>query len=386
MNPYDFVRIDWKQVPERRSPAWHHRFVDDQGRPLYAGQIEVDVYAETPLFIFDPRNVSPDPRRPTQSMRNKQGVYIIPGSSLKGLLRSVAEALGNGCLTLFDGKYEAVREGPRIKEYRAPYDKKIAPDFQHCEKNTDLCISCRIFGMLKEGASGVFLGKVNVSDACAYPESVTLYKPPIYTLPLMEPKPHHRAFYLDEQERYIAGRKFYFHHSAEKKPLSESKFVYFGKSREPANKYIQPLDYETKFHFRLDFSNLEKDEFALLLLALTLEEDMRHKIGYAKPLGLGSVSLEPTCLTLIDHTARYTQLASGSGKRVLQGDDFWDIRNELVADFTRTKLAKRAMEDLRRIWRWPADPDVEYYYPSKSDWFDTEESIGKRIADTVDTP
>jgi hypothetical protein len=37
-------------------------------------------------------------------------------------------------------------------------------------------------------------------------------------------------------------------------------------------------------------------------------------------------------------------------------------------------LENATEEDL--IWRWPDEPDVEYYYPSKRDWFDTEESIG----------
>ena len=106
MNPYDFARIDWQRPPERRRPAWHHRLTSATSQPLYSGQLEVDVYAETPLFIADPRAVPFDLRKPAESIRNRQGEYIIPGSSLKGLLRNVIETLGNGCLTLFDGRYE----------------------------------------------------------------------------------------------------------------------------------------------------------------------------------------------------------------------------------------------------------------------------------------
>src|SRR5437016_4064195 len=120
MNPYDFVRIDWSQPPERRTPVWHHRLVGQGDQQLYSGFIEVDVFTETPLFISDPRTVPQDPRKPAQSIRNKQGEYIIPGSSLKGLLRCVVETLGNGCLTLFDGNYEQERRGGRV-EYKAPY-------------------------------------------------------------------------------------------------------------------------------------------------------------------------------------------------------------------------------------------------------------------------
>ncbi len=104
MNPYDFVRIDWQKTPERHCPVWHHRFLDKHGQPLYAGQIEMDVYTETPLFIYNPE----DTGEPLQSMQNAQEEYIIPGSSLKGMLRSLVETLGNGCLTLFDGQYEPI--------------------------------------------------------------------------------------------------------------------------------------------------------------------------------------------------------------------------------------------------------------------------------------
>ena len=105
MNPYDFARIDWNRPPERRKPIWHHQLVGQDARQLYSGHIDVDVFAETPIFVSDPRNVPADPKKPAQFMQNKGGEYIIPGSSIKGMLRTVVETLGNGCLTLFDGNY-----------------------------------------------------------------------------------------------------------------------------------------------------------------------------------------------------------------------------------------------------------------------------------------
>jgi CRISPR/Cas system CSM-associated protein Csm3 (group 7 of RAMP superfamily) len=375
MNPYDFVRIDWTRSPKRRRPIWHHRLTSHDAQPLYSGQLEVDIYAETPLFIADPRGVSPDPKKPAQFMRNNDDEYIIPGSSLKGLLRYLVETLGNGCLTLFDAQYE---------RGRINYFGETPKDFQHCNDNNDLCIACRIFGMLKPGARGVFLGKVNIGDATVYPDKIYKYSP-IYTKALMEPKPRHASFYLDESRKHIAGRKYYFHHSNKYEPLTERGLIYM--AGRPANRYIEPIDSDTQFHFRLDFTNLEADEFAALLLAITLEEEMRHKIGYGKPLGLGSVYCYPTRLTLVDYASRYTQPEDGHGKRVLEEESgLWQLINEQVTPFYEKHLAATAMEDLRRIWRWPPDPDVNYYYPSKRDWFDTEDSRGKRIADTKFVP
>ncbi len=374
MNPYDFVRIDWSKPPERRQPVWHHRLVGQGAQQLYSGHIEVDVFAETPIFVSDPRTVSPDPKKPAQFMQNKQGEYIVPGSSLKGMLRCLVETLGNGCLTLFDGQYERGKVN-----YRA----NVPTSFERCGNNTQLCIACRTFGMLKERTRGVFLGKVNIGDACAYADQVRKYEP-IHTAVLVEPKPRHRDFYLDQAKKQIAGRKYYFHHSPEVEPLTAAGPIYFGNIL--ANRFIQPLDYDTRFHFRVAFTNLEADEFAALMLAIVLEHNMRHKIGYGKPLGLGSISLAPTSLTLIDYSKRYTQPGPERGKTILQGDELWDLLNQHIADFSRTRLVQIAMTDLRRIWHWPPDPDVNYYYPSKRDWFDTEDSIGKRIADTKNTP
>jgi CRISPR/Cas system CSM-associated protein Csm3 (group 7 of RAMP superfamily) len=372
MNPYDFVRIDWEREPKRRRPVWHHRLIGESSQRLYSGQLAVDVYAETPLFIGDPRSVPTDVRKPALSIRNKHDTYIIPGSSLKGMLREVVETLGNGCLTLFDRTYESSRVN---------YSSKVPAAFQHCSNNTDLCIACRIFGMLKEGAHGVFLGKVNIEDACAYADKVHLYKA-IYTKPLLGAKPHHASFYLDESGQHIAGRKYYFHHED---LLTDSKIVMMG--GRPANRYIQPLDYNTQFHFNINFTNLEADEFAALLLAVVLEKEMRHKIGYGKPLGLGSVYFLPTRLKLVDYSTRYTQPGRERGMQVLEEESgLWPFINKQLDAFYASHLAQQAMDDLRRIWRWPPDPNVDYYYPSKADWFDTPDSIGKRIADTRNVP
>ncbi len=370
MNPYDFARIDWSKAPERRRPIWHHRLVSQDKQHLYSGQLEVDVYTETPFFISDPRTTPADPKKPAQNIQNARGEYIIPGSSLKGMLRDLVETLGNGCLTLFDGSYE---------RGKINYNRETPSAFQRCSNNTELCIACRTFGMLKERTRGVFLGKVNIGDAVADSDKVHKYRA-IYTKPLMEPKPHHASFYLDEDRQHIAGRKYYFHHSPDIEPLTETGIILMG--GKPANRYIQPLDYDTQFHFRLDFTNLESDEFAALLLAIVLEEDMRHKIGYGKPLGLGSISLRPTGMTLVDYATRYTQPSAERGKTPFDSETLWPYIDEHITEFSRTKLAHTAMEDLRRIWQWPPEPGIDYHYPSKRDWFDTEESIGKRIADT----
>src|SRR5712692_9923062 len=226
MNPYDFVRIDWTREPERHLPVLHHRLVGRDTLQLYAGHIEVDIDSETPLFILDPHSNPHNPTRAATFIQNQQGDYVLPGSSLKGLLRCLVETLGNGCLTLFDGRYRDQN-----------YERKITPSFSRCDRNTQLCVACRTFGMLGRRSGGVFLGKVNIGDACVSANQAPKYKP-IYTAILGEPKPRHRAFYLDEMEEHIAGRKFYFHHDTE--PLTARGLIPSGKGY--MNQHIQPLN------------------------------------------------------------------------------------------------------------------------------------------------
>ena len=384
MNPYDFVSIDWNNPPKRHKPVWHHRLTGLGSQHLFSGYIEFDIYAETPLFIADPHSHQ---NRVEQPVKNMLDEYIIPGSSLKGMLRTVVETLGNGCLTLFDQKYE---------KDKVNFSNKVPGKFQRCKDSTNLCIACRIFGMLRVGkgreesngnegdGKTVFLGKINIGDAIVDKASITIENPvtereeiklhkPIFTLALMNPKPHHEEFYLDPTKTYIAGRKFYFHQKALLTPENPGNY----------NRYIQPLDSGTKFKVRIDFTNLEEAEFGALLLALTLEEKMRHKIGYGKPMGLGTIKIVPTSLTLIDYATRYTQPDKNRGKTTLSENELLRTIKPHIAAFSATHLSQTAMTDLRRIWTWPPNNTVEYYYPSKSDWFDKHAlSKGKRIVDT----
>lgn len=380
MNPYDFVCIEWDKPPLRDKPIWHYQLSSPQRQKLYHGHIELVIQTETPLFIIDPHSNN----KPARSLRNKQGQgeYIIPGSSLKGMLRSIVETLGRGCLTLFDGNYEPIKKDGRVVGYEASYKGLTRKDFLRCTDNNELCLSCRIFGMMrpksgdgnsdKEAGKGknLFLGKVNISDAYASQTS-PLYKKAIYTADLMGPQPHHDDFYLDFAKKAIAGRKYYFHHATE--PLQSSRETRY-------NSYIHPLDKGAIFQVRLDFARLTADEFAALLLAITLEENMRHKIGYAKPLGLGSIHLIPQSMTLIDYSSRYTQ-PDEHGQTSYEYDAIMQLRNTLFENFKKMHLASRSLDDLRRIWRWPANPNVIYDYPGY-DWFKDPDNRGKRIVHT----
>jgi CRISPR/Cas system CSM-associated protein Csm3 (group 7 of RAMP superfamily) len=378
MNPYDFVPLDTRYPPEKRPPIWHNILAPNNTFPhrLYSGHLYLYIKAETPLFIQDSTSSTQDPDYPGQSLRNYWNDYIIPGSSLKGLLRTVVETLCRGCMTVF--------RVPR--EYT---HNPLPPSFSACQQHTNLCVACRLFGMMRSSrqTTNVFLGKVNIGDALPYEEEPR-FAPSFYTAVLDAPKPRHRAFYLDEQQCFIAGRKFYFHHTGE--PRSVDQLIPI---RNPGtqhrnqppdknryrNQHIEPLAPGTDFSARIDFTNLEADEFAALLFAITLQPDMRHKIGYGKPLGLGSVQLAATNLQLVDFGARYTSLYHGGKGGItsygaealteLLTQHMAPLDQRIQAEWERFS-ALPALQHLHHIWQWDPATLVEYAYPSQS-WFKT---------------
>ena len=365
MNPYDFVPLDTRYAPQRRPPVWHNVLAPprNQAKKLYSGYLYLYIRAETPLFIRD-GNAPRDPKLLKEHIRNHAEQQIIPGTSLKGLLRSVVETLCRGCLTTFNKPYE----------YTQNIQDLVPRDFLHCRNNTSLCIACRMFGMMETGQrnAGVFLGKVNIGDAVVYEDSLAFYGP-IYTAVLDTPKPRHTAFYLNEKG-FIAGRKFYFHHADE--PLTANRLLDIkNKPGEYRNQYIKPLERDVEFEARIDFTNLEADEFAALLFAVTLRSDMRYKIGYGKPIGLGSIRIDPTKLCLVDYATRYTQFGANRGISEYGLEEVTKLVEEHMESLDSNVSAawtsfsgQPSLQQLYAIWMWPPDDTVRYAYPSQN-WF-----------------
>ncbi len=342
MNPYDFVPIDWDESPIRKPASPHSRFSG------VSGKIEGTITAETPVFIFDSpkRNSGAEP-----FITNYQGQHIIPGSSLKGLFRSLIETVGNGCLMFHELKYKYEHKREQIT---VNYQNKLPKTFKKCN-SSDLCIACRMFGRIAEpnDDSKLHLGNISFNDAV----EVKIYKhKAIYTTALMGPKPHHQAFYLNPTKTRIAGRKFYFHQPRGIPAAPQTKTKY--------NEHIIPVDTGSQFAFSLQFTNLETLELQTLLYTLVLEQDMRHKIGYAKPAGFGSACFDITKLTLIDYASRYV---TNQGVTEYEGGELTTYISEQIQTFTDDATSP-TLNALRRIWRWDPTDTTTYHYPNQ-DWF-----------------
>ena len=346
-NPYRWVRVSDRAV-ERDAPGYHHRLSGISGR------VWCELEALTPVFIGTGGRIGEFVRHE----RTRQP--YIPATSLKGVIRSLVEVVGNAAVpfpkTRVDPKHQlaCARDGSRL-------------DF-----------AARIFGYLDGG--NVFAGLVCFSDA----ELVGVHPPPNqwkqYEVAVGQPNPTHRAFYPDANRR-----KFYHHHPDAKELVRPHPGI-------TQTVMVRPAPPGTRFHFTVDFANLRDAELGLLLYCLVLEEQttvpltpaalgsdadkeditlqgpLRHKLGGAKPHGAGSVRLRVGKLQArTDPAARYR------GRDAVEVWDGADVGEELLrrtAPFR--ERTDQTMQELRAMLIYVAkDPREPVQYPTY-EWFRTD--------------
>ena len=221
---------------------------------------------------------------------------------------------------------------------RVTYDHTIGdllPKGLHrCESADRLCPACRTFGWVRAtrgGAAQAYRGRVRFTDA-----KHTLRKPyprPLTLAILGSPKPTTTRFYLtgpDGQPRAgrsdhlvgydgnggnnrLRGRKFYRHHLPDPR-FSEAQLDSKGKTKSNQNRTITDAEDEgAQFTFTVHFENLAAEELGALLWSLELGERGYHRLGFGKPLGLGSVEIQARKVEQMDPQERYRSLEPNAG-------------------------------------------------------------------------
>ncbi len=187
-----------------------------------------------------------------------------------------------------------------------------------------------------------FQGKLRFTDGIAIGELTPM--PPVALKILDAPKPpspslyfksknseHHgmaiRKYALSARQHEIQGRKQYLHakllpdgHIANygvggvrgdamgKPPWSTHAVADSEAWNESQRVYACPLPAQSAFCFSIRFDNLTKEELGLLMFSLRPNDAYRHKLGYGKPIGLGTVQLTINSVKLVDRIERYTLL------------------------------------------------------------------------------
>ena len=279
--PKPFVFIPLPERVNKKRPVGHQRYHDRH----ITGQIQGTIEALSPIHISRGVIDLDQGAELIKTAVRSGGNIVIPGSSLKGAIRSVAEAITESCIC---------KVSNRIR-------RAVPWNFRECRQKDRLCVACRMFGAMG------FQGNIAIQDAPQTEgEIVTKYVPELY-------RPRHDQGRMSD----IPGRKFYRHGE-----------VASGETP------IEACDIGSKFRLVIQVDNLTQAEWGVLFTALGHhhEHPFKLKIGGAKPVCFGSIVFQ------IDEI----QIEERARDRYLD----WDVSPEAARTDDQLETWKRECTDI----------------------------------------
>lgn len=252
----------------------------------------------------------------------------------------------------------AIVKVPRLR-YRDDIGQRLRPKrLRHCDVFDSLCPACRTFGWVSDeqnppqGKKTAYAGRVRFSHGKPVPGTIQKFETPIPLAILSSPKPTTTNFYLvredgqpdrtgklnyDNDTARLRGRKVYRHQG---RMLNDQEYVRAGRREDDQNRTVSGALKSGAFTFTVDFENLAITELGALLWTLELE-GWHHRLGFAKPLGFGSVLIEVEKLEVCEPGERYATL-NKHGWRTIE-ESVW---REHCVDLFKTKMKELYGKDL----------------------------------------
>ncbi|HLH25042.1 MAG TPA: RAMP superfamily CRISPR-associated protein [Chloroflexota bacterium] len=239
---------------------------------------------------------------------------VLPGTTLKGALRSIVEAITASCLTV-----------------RGPATRLLPPPLhalRPCTRRDALCPACRLFG-----GQG-YLGRLRVADASLAEGSTSIARVPERHPPRAgrgAPPP---------------GRRFYGHGRPASGPLP-----------------VEVFPEGSALAWRIDCANLQPAELGLLLLALGQgEPPLRLKLGGYKPTCFGSAEFIVTSLVLDEPATRWlryepARFATPAPDDGASAGNAPDLHGYLEAALDSGLVLRDRLDRLAGILRYPSGRD-----------------------------
>ncbi|MCK6622767.1 MAG: hypothetical protein HUU32_16945 [Calditrichaceae bacterium] len=358
MNPYAFVPLG--PAAPRKKINTHDKFTG------FSGALTCQLKTLTHFFIAGIQERAERQQHQELILLREGGKPVIPGSSLKGAIRHLAEAISGSCLALPNTPRMRAKRGDRLEYYdyqKRSRDSYPLPDgFSPCglEEPADpekqaACPACRIFGYLSRDV--ISLGNVSFETARIIGDYRTER---IILEPFGSPGPRHKPFYATKESNFREprGRKFYYHRIDGARTMAK---------KLDFNKTVEAILPGAVFEFSVQYQNLSETDLALLIFALSLEEPMRHKLGMGKGVGLGSVHLTVTAWETLDRQNRYRHF--GGGAERLSGEALQEAISRQIAAYHRHFASwKDSLAALKDILTWDEKHPRNPRYPSNA-WF-----------------
>lgn len=318
--PYELVSFP-KQKPTLKAPVGHDRY----SQTGYHGTLQLSLKVKTALHVStgitamgsDVASRVPLIKTMTQG-QSKQ--LIIQGSSLKGCVRAIYEAITNSTLAVVSNRYR--QQMPRE---RLP-----------CRHKDSLCPASQVFGALD------WQGLVHFTDArCTSASSVTGFMPSLY-----RPRPEREAYF--DSKGNAVGRKFY-HHAREA--------IDGGNRGTP----VQQAGTEYTFKTALQFLNLSQAQLGTLLIALGQDaaHPMALKLGGGKPVGLGTVQVQVSEAEVTqDVRDRYTQYTVPEAAKLTGESLTTFIQASVKAAHDQRLVEEDQLKELAQVLKWPTQREA----------------------------
>ena len=397
---YAIVGKTKNNVPKVEIISRNRTALDSDGRPVYHGWVKVtghtiDTKRSESFFYFkgDPakaQTVSFDAERERDFNTILHAQLHDRKDDFHSQIQSERLAPGNLVYVELESQNRAkVRNIALARVARLRYRNAIGdllPDhLKPSEYYDQLDIASRVFGWVKarqdedRNARVAYAGRVRFTHATLTEDGDKgVYKDEIPLAILGEPKPTTTLFYLQKKDgtwteaerkqpgatstigydgpNQLRGRKFYRHHGA---ALNRLEYERAGNHKDHQNRSVRGVRAPGNvFEFSIAFHNLAPVELGALLWVLKLgDESCFHRLGYAKPLGFGSIRLKVQTVETIDMAHRYENLVENARRKLEPAQfDPWIGRYEkAMARCYGQPL--RQLDNIRDLFFLLRDPD-----------------------------
>lgn len=286
-----------------------------------------------------------------QAAVQKEGYLVIPGSSLKGVVRSIYESITESCLCKISRK-------PKLH---------IEPSFSECSANNTkgVCPACRIFGAMG------YLGLVRFEDAVRDRRGFQLFHVPPLNSPNLNAQDEGEFIYFDLEKTVNSQED---KKQMPPKPRLRGRKVYpHSLEQIPAGITVQGAKVGSQFRTAIRFANITETELGALLIALGLDSKNPFvlKMGGGKAVGKGSV--EVTLLGVekaeyADIESRYQQY-SLPGSKELEGQQLNAFVEKAIVKArpasqnsskpSKNRLVmKNQLEQVHQFLEWPSEDSL----------------------------
>lgn len=355
--PYNFVSLpktvlaspmDGNAVTDEERTLNYRTHVLEKGQ--FSGRIELTIETKTPVFIGTGVGTAED--KDLELFFSPMGVPMIPGSSLRGMIKNLFKIVTCGAMRAGEDYQDAIT----VRVMKEKCEKRVS-DHVEQENANSIDYADAVFGCKELWASRLAftdaLSKEQIQmDKPGFPKILSSPKPTAVQLYLEQKHGADRLAHWDSEKVSIRGYKLYWH--------QKNSADWHGEKPKDGDerRKIQPVKKGTKFFANIRFERLSEDELGALLKTLRINGDhLCCKIGKGKSLGLGSIEITSS-LVLMDMKASYLNVFDEMGEwnRAESTADNAKIQKLITAFDNYVKDREinydKSIEELRHMLDW----------------------------------